>query len=276
MTSPAAWHTDPTGKHDHRWWDGTKWTEHVADAGESKIDHLMPGDTPPAPTGDVPSPGASEPEVTAAGSTAVGDPGDTGDTGTDPGTGGLSGAWEGTATPDEGQPSWQQPGAADPNATAQQPAWQQGPGTGGYDQGGGGYDQSGQYGQQPAWDQGGQYAQTPSGGTDGVAIAALVVGILSLLTSWFVLGGLGGIIALVLGLVALGRIKRNRSGGRGMAITGVVTGVLSIIVAIVVVVLFVGVFGDAAADYEQCLENNSAEVCAERLEESFMDRFRNR
>ena len=29
----AGWQPDPTGKHDHRYWDGTQWTDNVADAG---------------------------------------------------------------------------------------------------------------------------------------------------------------------------------------------------------------------------------------------------
>ena len=29
---PAAWCPDPTGKHELRYWNGTEWTEHVADA----------------------------------------------------------------------------------------------------------------------------------------------------------------------------------------------------------------------------------------------------
>ncbi|GAA4804368.1 AIM24 family protein [Nocardioides caeni] len=31
--SEAAWHPDPTGRHEMRYWDGTRWTEHVSDAG---------------------------------------------------------------------------------------------------------------------------------------------------------------------------------------------------------------------------------------------------
>jgi ABC-type sugar transport system permease subunit len=30
---PPGWFPDPTGRHDHRWWDGAEWTAHVADAG---------------------------------------------------------------------------------------------------------------------------------------------------------------------------------------------------------------------------------------------------
>jgi uncharacterized protein (AIM24 family) len=37
----AAWHPDPTGKHELRYWDGTQWTEHVADAGVQATDPLV-------------------------------------------------------------------------------------------------------------------------------------------------------------------------------------------------------------------------------------------
>jgi hypothetical protein len=75
----------------------------------------------------------------------------------------------------------------------------------------------------------GAYGQPPaSTGTDGVALAALIVGILSLLIAWVpfigLLGVVGGIIALVLGFVARGRIKRTGAGGNGVALTGIVTG----------------------------------------------------
>ena len=36
----AAWHPDPTGRHTHRWWDGTQWTGHVADNGVSSFDPI--------------------------------------------------------------------------------------------------------------------------------------------------------------------------------------------------------------------------------------------
>lgn len=49
MTQPAPdWYPDPLGRHDHRYWDGTRWTEHVADQGIQAVDPL-PGAT--APTG---------------------------------------------------------------------------------------------------------------------------------------------------------------------------------------------------------------------------------
>lgn len=39
MSNPA-WESDPTSRHQYRWWDGEKWTEHVADDGIQSLDPL--------------------------------------------------------------------------------------------------------------------------------------------------------------------------------------------------------------------------------------------
>ena len=39
MSNPS-WESDPTTRHEYRWWDGEKWTEHVADNGMQFLDHL--------------------------------------------------------------------------------------------------------------------------------------------------------------------------------------------------------------------------------------------
>jgi hypothetical protein len=38
MTRAAEWLPDPSGRHDHRYWDGARWTEHIADAGVAGTD----------------------------------------------------------------------------------------------------------------------------------------------------------------------------------------------------------------------------------------------
>lgn len=35
---PASWAPDPYGRHELRYWDGSRWTEHVSDAGVSGIE----------------------------------------------------------------------------------------------------------------------------------------------------------------------------------------------------------------------------------------------
>lgn len=37
---PPGWHPDPSGRHELRYWDGTRWSEHVADGGLTAIDDL--------------------------------------------------------------------------------------------------------------------------------------------------------------------------------------------------------------------------------------------
>jgi len=40
-SNPAAdWYPDPGGKHEHRFWDGTRWTDQVADHGRQSVDPL--------------------------------------------------------------------------------------------------------------------------------------------------------------------------------------------------------------------------------------------
>jgi hypothetical protein len=39
-TVPAGWKADPTGRHQFRYWDGSHWTENVADAGVQDVDSV--------------------------------------------------------------------------------------------------------------------------------------------------------------------------------------------------------------------------------------------
>lgn len=100
------------------------------------------------------------------------------------------------------------------------------PNQGGYQQQGAGY----QYGD-GSYDS--QFAQDNR--KNGVALAALIFGILSLLmVVTFIFGVFAvipGIIGLILGLVGLGKAKKINGPGRrkGMAITGIILSVLAIV-----------------------------------------------
>ncbi|AKK26611.1 hypothetical protein AB431_07790 [Mycobacterium sp. EPa45] len=41
-TSTARWSVDPTGRHQCRYWDGVRWTRHVADGGTLGVDRARP------------------------------------------------------------------------------------------------------------------------------------------------------------------------------------------------------------------------------------------
>ncbi|MDQ3431530.1 MAG: DUF4190 domain-containing protein [Actinomycetota bacterium] len=88
--------------------------------------------------------------------------------------------------------------------------------------------------QQPSYGQDAGYGQPPKQ-TNGVAIGALVVGLLSVPLAIFVIGGLLGLIAVILGFVGVSKSKSLRGAGKGMAITGIVSGALGLILAVLVV-----------------------------------------
>ena len=71
--------------------------------------------------------------------------------------------------------------------------------------------------------------------TNGLSVAALVVGIVAFVSGWIPLWGvLVGIAALVLGILAL-----KKTNGKGMAIAGIVTGGLGALTGILVTIFFV-------------------------------------
>ena len=73
-----------------------------------------------------------------------------------------------------------------------------------------------------------------------VGTLALIVGVLSLVVSWTVVGGIVlGATAVVLGLVGRARVRRGVAANRGTAIAGIVTGAVSIVLAVVLIVLLI-------------------------------------
>lgn len=71
-STPAGWQPDPTGRHGHRYWDGTAWTDNVADAGVSGTDPFTPTAAPDATVADTPTVSTAPPpapDATAARST---------------------------------------------------------------------------------------------------------------------------------------------------------------------------------------------------------------
>lgn len=63
MSDAPGWMPDPSGAHDHRYWDGSQWTEHVSDAGVAAVDPYVPP-APEAPAEAVAPPAPVEPEAT--------------------------------------------------------------------------------------------------------------------------------------------------------------------------------------------------------------------
>lgn len=133
-----------------------------------------------------------------------------------------------------------------------------------------------EYGNPPGQPQyGGSHDQPAPKKGKGLAIAALVLGVLALLTSITVVGGiLFGLIAVVLGFVASGKAKRGQAGGRGLAIGGIVTGVLGIVIAGALIALGAAFFSsDTAQDLQSCVDDaggdqQAIDDCEQQLEDN--------
>ncbi len=252
---PAAWHPDPLGRHQYRYWDGERWTDHVADDGRTSTDPIDP-----APSHDTAS-------AAGGGDQATADP-----TGvTRPGTAGDAV----TAAPGDGAPTASGGATTPPGATGATG------GTGAGGAGGWADSPSGPSGAPPA------AAQVPAdhSGTqsNGIAVAALVIGILSLLVSFIPLIGLiaviGGIVALILGIVGRSNAKKG-AGGNGMAISGIVTGSIAMVIAVLITVGLVvfgsTIIGESFRDFNECMqEHGDEEFCEEQLERDLFDRMMN-
>ncbi|MEU4651592.1 DUF4190 domain-containing protein [Nocardia fluminea] len=115
------------------------------------------------------------------------------------------------------QPQYQQPGQ--PQYPQQPPAYGQQPGYGGYPAAG-------------AYQPYGQYPQPQ--GTNGLAIGALVSSLIGLCSC-----GLGAIVGIILGVMALNQIKERGGEGKGMAQAGIWIGVAAIVGWILYILFFV-------------------------------------
>ncbi|WP_067567852.1 DUF4190 domain-containing protein [Nocardia acidivorans] len=122
------------------------------------------------------------------------------------------------------------------------------------------YPPPGNYGEYPAPPPGGypppggqppQYWQeSPKG--KGLAVTALVLGILAVLLDCTVVlavvGVIFGVLAAIFGLIAMRKARRGTAGGFGMAVAGLILGVLSLIGGIVIGIFVWIVFKDNGGD----------------------------
>lgn len=83
--------------------------------------------------------------------------------------------------------------------------------------------------------------------TNGLAIASLVLGIVSIMFVWIPIIGLLGTVMALVGLV-LGILALRQPGGRGLAIGGLVCAGVSMIITAIYMVGAVAVLGAVAAN----------------------------
>ena len=83
----------------------------------------------------------------------------------------------------------------------------------------------------------------------GLALAAMILGIVGVVTGFFVFGALLGIAAIILGALSLKKVK-EAGAGKGFAITGIVTGAVAVLFSLFMLFVYISV----AQTAEKCLE----------------------
>jgi Domain of unknown function (DUF4190) len=124
------------------------------------------------------------------------------------------------------------------------------------------------------------YSAPPPGPRNGLGIAALVIAVIALVTcASVVLGFILGIVAVVIGFAARGRVKRGEANNGGIAIAGIVLGFVAIVASLVFISIWIAVFKDIGGkDYIDCLNkagNDSARIqqCADQFREHLQTKY---
>lgn len=177
----------------------------------------------------------------------------------------------------------QQPQYGEQPQHGEQPRYGQQPPSGGEQHGGnqygggqygGGHYGPGQYGEGPG------YGTAPPTGygdgrrpSNGMGIAALVLGILALLGAWIpfvnIISMLMAIAGIVLGVMALKKVKRGEATNRGMALTGLILSVVALVLSLIVTVWAGNLIGSNIDQIENCADPNlTAEEQQQCIEDS--------
>ncbi|MET9672418.1 DUF4352 domain-containing protein [Streptomyces sp. NPDC006482] len=94
---------------------------------------------------------------------------------------------------------------------------------------------------------------------NGLGTAALILGIIGtisgLIPLLFWLAGTLGLIALILGLVGKGRVKRGEANNKGVTLTGAILGLASLILATVGLIITVTAVSDAVEEIDKAVQS---------------------
>lgn len=111
----------------------------------------------------------------------------------------------------------------------------------------------------------------PARQSNGLAIAALVLGILALLSFWTVFGGIVlGILALVLGIIAARRARGGRAPHKVMAIVGAVLGALGLVASAIIIAIGASFLNsDEYKNFDDCVKHADSQSEREACKRDF-------
>lgn len=126
-------------------------------------------------------------------------------------------------------------------------------------------------------------APPPAALRNGMGITALVLAIIGLLICWIpfvgLLGLVLGIVAVILGFLGRGRVKRGEANNGGIALAGIVLGVFAVLGAIAAIVIWIFAFKEVGGgDYMDCMnkagsDTDAQQQCADEFKQHLETKF---
>jgi hypothetical protein len=124
------------------------------------------------------------------------------------------------------------------------------------------------------------YPAPPLAPKNGLGIASLILAIVALVSVWSVFAPIIlGLIAIVVGFLGHGRVKRGVANNGGVAIAGIVLGGLAIIVGGAFIAIWTAVWKDVGGhDYIDCMQKAGTDrvqqqQCSEQFRQNVQDRL---
>ncbi|MCQ6555618.1 DUF4352 domain-containing protein [Streptomyces sp. C10-9-1] len=111
----------------------------------------------------------------------------------------------------------------------------------------------------------------PAQARNGLGTTALVLGIIGLLIAFvpllFWLGGILGLLALIFGLVGLGRAKRGEATNKGVAVAGTVLAALTLVASVFMGIVTVMAVDEAVDEINKAVEASAPKEATDAAEE---------
>jgi uncharacterized membrane protein YhhN len=108
---------------------------------------------------------------------------------------------------------------------------------------------------------------------NGLAIAALVLGILAVVLFWTVLGGiLLGVLALILGIIGMRRARKGGAPHGKLSIAGAVLGAVGLIGSLILIAIGASIVGsDEFKNLQDCVAQAETQAELDQCERDYGD-----
>ncbi|MFD5097451.1 DUF4190 domain-containing protein [Streptomyces albidochromogenes] len=126
----------------------------------------------------------------------------------------------------------------------------------------------------------GDHAQTPDPSVkrgNGLAIAALVLGVAAILLFWTVFGGIVlGLLAVIFGIIGARKARGGRAAHGRMSIIGAVLGALGLIASVVIIAIGASILNsEEFKNFDDCVKHAKTQSEREACEKDFNEDVNN-